>query len=183
MRSGGDDPTLSNGPYSPLRIGPQIAFAALTALTILIALREGSLAIVIAPLASSCVFAFGLATRESDVILLAWLDQGTNLTLLEAESTAGSFLVIGGSIVAVLVLADVAYMAGQSAPFGAVQASRQFRHHVPRLVGVGAASFLFALAGLALAPALTAPAYPELVVAILAVGALLAIVFVGSADR
>ncbi len=166
-----------------LRTAPLAAYAALTALTILLAVRGGSLQVVIAPLASSCVFAFGLATGEPDVIFLAWLDQGTNLTLLEAESTTESILVVTVSVIAVLILADIAHSMTYSRPYGGVQRARQLRRQVPQLLLVGGTSCIFALVGLFLAPVLTAPSDPVLVVAIVAVAALAAIAFVGSADR
>jgi len=166
-----------------LRLGPNLAFAALTVGTVLLAITGGALQILIAPLASSFVFAFGLAARDPDIVLLAWLDQGTNLTLLEAESAAGSVVVVIISVVAVLVLADIAQMTMHSSPFGGVQAARQFRSQVPRLAIVGLASCLFAFAGLAFAPVVALRPYPELAIAVLAVAALAAIAVVGSADR
>jgi hypothetical protein len=166
-----------------MRAAPIGAYAALTVITILIALMGGSRQIVIAPLASSFVFAFGLAAREPDVMFLAWLDQGTNLTLLEAESSAGSILVVSASVIAILVLADVAHATASFRPYGWPQGMRQLGYLAPRLLLVGAASCLFALVGLYFAPVLTASSDQVPLVAVLAVAALASIVVVGTSDR
>jgi hypothetical protein len=179
----GAEAYLGGRDSSLLRTAPIGAYVALTALTIILALKGGSLQIVIAPLASSCVFAFGAVMREPDVMFLAWLDQGTNLTLLEAESSAGTVLVVTVSVIAVLLVADIAHAMTSYSPYGGVQGGRQLRQQVPRLLMVGGISCLFALGGLSIAPVLTAPTDPVLVVAALAVAALAAVVAVGSADR
>jgi len=179
----GTETALARRDSALLRTAPLAAYGALTALTILLAVRGGSLQVLIAPLASSCVFAFGLATREPDVMFLAWLDQGTNLTLLESESVADSVLVVTVSVIVVLILADIAQITTYSGPYGGAQRARQLRRQVPQLLLVGGTACLLALGGLFLAPVLTAPSDPVLVVAVVAVAALAAIALVGSADR
>ena len=173
---------LAGGGSALLRTAPVTTYIALTGLTVLLVLRGASLQVIIAPLASSFVFAFGLATGEPDVIFLAWLDQGTNLVLLEAESAWASTAVVTVSVVAILVLADLANMATASNPYGGVQSARQLRDNSPRFLLVGGVSCLLALGGLSLAPALAIPEDAVLAVSFLAVAALVAIAVLGSVE-
>lgn len=166
-----------------VRVLPVIAFAALTGVAILVAIGEGSLPVVTAPLASSLVFAFGMVVGEPDIVYLAWLDQGSNLILLEAEASSASLLIVATSVITIMFLADFAYLTEASNRYGAVQTLRVFRFQLPRLALVGAVSLLLALAGLSLVPSIASvPSDQALLVAVLAASALALTAVLGGFD-
>ncbi|MDA4123475.1 MAG: hypothetical protein OK456_09880 [Thaumarchaeota archaeon] len=166
-----------------LRAVPIGAYLAVTVLVVALALTSPSRLIVAAPLASSLVFVFGLATSDPDVIFLGWLDQGSNLALIETEVAGASILLVATSVIAVLLLGDVFYSAMSFSPYGGLQGVRQLRRVLPRFLLVGGAATLLTLAGIALVPSISLTSDPELVVAVLAVAALASIVVLGSTDR
>ncbi len=166
-----------------LRAVPIGAYLAVTVVVVALALASSSRLIVAAPLASSLVFVFGLATADQDVIFLGWLDQGSNLALIETEVAGASIIVVAASVIAVLLLGDLFYSAMSFSQYGGPQGVRQLRRVLPRFLLVGGGATLLTVAGIALVPSISLTSDPGLIIAVLAVAALASIVVLGSTDR
>jgi hypothetical protein len=166
-----------------LSVGPLCAYVAVTAITLVLALNGRSQLIVIAPLVSTIVFAFGILTSDPDVVFLGWLDQGSNLVLFESEATGASVLLVMVSVTAILLLGDLVYATMSSKPYGVAQAMKQLRQQAPRLLLVGGAACILALVAVSLVPVVTIASDPVLALTVMAVAALVAVAVLGSTDR
>ena len=146
-------------------------------------MRESFSLVAVALLCSSFVFVLGLATREPDVIYLAWLDQGSNLLLVEAEGSAASLLTTTGTVVVVLLCADLTHLIQLFGRLRFNGSARLFWKEFSRLTLVGAASGLLAIVSFTLSPILSISSEQVLLVTILAIGALAAIFVAGTLER
>lgn len=165
------------------RTVPVAAYVLFSAVTLIFALREGFAPVGLALGGSSLVYAVGLLTRDADILYLAWLDQGSNLLLMEVESPDANVITVTVSVVAVLLLADLAHLAEVFGRYWVPDKVAAFWREYAHLVAVGSVSSFMAVVGITLAPVLVFSTNQVLYVAVMAAAGLLIVAFVGSSDR
>lgn len=172
---------MKDGSFS--RIITAAAYAGFTVLTALITIRAGFAPVALALGASALVFVVGVITGEADILYLAWLDQGSNLLFVEAESSSATVLIVTATVIGVLLMADLAHIVELFGRHGFAGSVRSLLAQFSRLLLVGAVSGFLAVVCIAFSPVLTAPSDQVLFVSLLAIGTLAAIAVVGLADR